>query len=124
MGTLLHMPVALATMPGWAPLSEVSSAAWRGLAFLTLVATLVGLAFQNLAMQRLDASQVATFNNAGPVLTVAWGVWLFGETVTPALAVGGLLTLGGILRAGRTSPTAVPRTPPAARLTAPSVSRV
>ncbi len=100
-GTLLHVPVALATMPGWSPLSEASAAAWRGLAFLTLVATVIGFVFQNLAMQRLDASQVATFNNAGPVLTITWGVWLFGETITPALAVGGLLTLGGIIWAGR-----------------------
>ena len=60
-----------------------------GAAYLTLFVTVVGLAFQNLAMERLDASQVATFNNAGPVLTVAWGVWLFGETISPALALGG-----------------------------------
>ena len=111
LGTLLHLPVALATLPGWAPLSLASAAAWRGLAFLTLVATLVGLAFQNLAMKRLDASQVSTFGNASPVLTVAWGIWLFGESVTPALAIGGALTLGGIFltcsppRAHRSSST-------------------
>jgi drug/metabolite transporter (DMT)-like permease len=96
LGTLLHLPVALVTLPGWAPLSLASASAWRGLAFLTLVATLVGLAFQNLAMKRLDASQVSTFGNASPVLTVVWGIWLFGESVTPALAIGGALTLGGI----------------------------
>lgn len=100
-GAALQLPVALVTMPGWPPLAGVSSSAWFGLAFLTLVATVVGLAFQNLALQRLDASQVATFNNAGPVLTITWGVWLFGETVTPALALGGLLTLGGILWTSR-----------------------
>jgi drug/metabolite transporter (DMT)-like permease len=109
-GALLHIPVALVTMPGWPALSGASASAWSGLAFLTLFVTVVGLAFQNLAMQRLDASQVATFNNAGPVLTIAWGVWLFGETVTPALVVGGLLTLGGIAWTGR--PTRAPRPRP------------
>jgi len=104
-GAALQLPVALVTMPGWPPLAGVSSSAWFGLAFLTLVATVVGLAFQNLAMQRLDASQVATFNNAGPVLTITWGVWLFGETITPALALGGLLTLGGILWTSRPART-------------------
>jgi drug/metabolite transporter (DMT)-like permease len=124
-GTLLHLPVALATMPDWPPLSGASAAAWKGLAFLTLVATVVGFIFQNLAMQRLDASQVATFNNAGPVLTIAWGVWLFGETVTPALALGGLLTLGGIIwankpgRMGEPEEVAVPTLTPRASTSDP-----
>ena len=100
-GTVLHLPVALVTMPGWAPLSNASGAAWRGLLFLTLVVTLIGLTFQNLAMRRLDASQVASFGNVAPLLTVFWGVWLFGETVTPALILGGVLTLGGILWTSR-----------------------
>ncbi len=100
-GTALHVPVALATMPGWAPLSNASGTAWRGLFVLTMVVTLVGLTFQNLAMKRLDASQVASFGNAAPLLTVVWGVWLFGETLTPALIVGGALTLGGILWTSR-----------------------
>ena len=63
--------------------------------------TVLGLAFQNLALRRLDASQVATFGNAAPVLTVVWGVWLFDEPITPPLVLGGILTLGGILWTGR-----------------------
>jgi drug/metabolite transporter (DMT)-like permease len=78
-----------------------SPAAWRGLIYLTLIVTVFALGFQNLALRRLDASQVATVGNAAPLLTVLWGVWLFGETVTPALAVGGVLTLGGIVVANR-----------------------
>lgn len=100
-GAVLHLPIALATLPGWTSLSTASASAWRGLAYLTLIVTVVGLAFQNLAMRRLDASQVATFGNAAPVLTVLWGVWLFGETVTPALGVGGALTLAGIFCTNR-----------------------
>ncbi len=105
-GTVLHVPVALITMPSWAPLSNASGAAWRGLFFLTFVVTVVGLAFQNFAMRRLDASQVASFGNAAPLLTVFWGIWLFGESVTPALLVGGALTLGGILWTSRPARTA------------------
>jgi drug/metabolite transporter (DMT)-like permease len=82
------------------------------------VVTVFGLTAQNLAMRRLDASQVATFGNAAPVLTVGWGVWLFGEAVTPALALGGVLTLGGLLWAGRPArerePLALDRLAPAA----------
>jgi drug/metabolite transporter (DMT)-like permease len=103
-GAALHVPVALATLPSWPPLGSASAQAWRGLAYLTLVVSVVGLTFQNLAMRRLEASQVATFGNAAPLLTVLWGVWLFGETVTPALALGGVLTLGGIVGATRPAP--------------------
>jgi drug/metabolite transporter (DMT)-like permease len=101
MGALLDVPVALATLPGWPPLSSASPAAWWGLVYLTLVSTVLALAFQNLALRHLDASQVATFGNAAPLLTVLWGVWLFGETVSLSLAVGGALTLGGIAWTGR-----------------------
>ncbi|GAC1475170.1 MAG: DMT family transporter [Isosphaeraceae bacterium] len=100
-GTFLHLPIALWTLPGWGSLLGASATAWWGLAHLTLVVTVLGLAFQSLAMRRLDASQVATVGNAAPVLTVVWGVWLLGESFTPALALGGALTLGGILWTNR-----------------------
>lgn len=101
-GALLDLPIALATMPGWPPLLlAASTAAWLGLAYLTLVVSVVGLACQNLAMRRLDASQVATFGNAGPVLTIALGAWLFREPITPWLMAGAALTLGGVLWTGR-----------------------
>ena len=117
-GTALHLPVALATVPGWPPLSGAPASAWWGLAYLSLVVSLVGLAFQNLAMSRLDASQVASFGNVAPLLTVVWGAWLFGESVTPALAVGGALTLGGLVWTGP-NPRPEPRTG-AAALPAPA----
>jgi drug/metabolite transporter (DMT)-like permease len=101
LGSLLHLPIAAATYPTWTPLSGASGAAWRGVAYMTLAVSVLGLAFQNQALRRLDASQVATFGNAAPVLTVFWGIWLLDEPITPTLAVGGLLTLGGILWAGR-----------------------
>jgi drug/metabolite transporter (DMT)-like permease len=99
-GGALALPLALATMPGWPSLATVSLPAWRGLAHLTLVVTILGLACQNQAMRRLDASQVASYGNAAPVLTVIWGIWLFDEAITPALILGGALTLGGILFTG------------------------
>ncbi len=101
LGSLLDVPVAIALLPSGPALAGASTKAWVGLAYLTLVVTVVGLAFQNQALRRLDASQVATFGNASPVLTVLWGILLFGESVTPELLLGGALTLGGILGAGR-----------------------
>jgi drug/metabolite transporter (DMT)-like permease len=97
-GCLLELPIALITLPGWLPmLTRASSSAWMSLAILALVVTPLNLALQNLSLRRLDASQVATFSNAAPVLTVLWGVWFFGELLTPTLVIGGFLTLGGIV---------------------------
>jgi drug/metabolite transporter (DMT)-like permease len=95
-GSFLMLPAALWTLPSWPPAHEVSAAAWLALAFLALVVTPLGQACQNLALHRLDASHVATVSNASPLLTVIWGVLLFDEVLSPALIIGGLLTLGGI----------------------------
>ena len=100
-GCLLSLPIAVWAWPGFSSFGQVSSSAWLALAILGLFITPLGWAFQNLSLRRFDASQVATFSNGSPFLTVVWGIWLFGEVLTPALVVGGALTLGGIYCASR-----------------------
>ncbi|MHB1561266.1 MAG: DMT family transporter [Isosphaeraceae bacterium] len=113
-GALLDLPLALATSPAIPPLANVAPSAWIALAVLTLFITPVNLACQNLAMRRLDASQVANFSNISPVLTVVWGAWLFGEVVTASLLVGGTLTLAGVFWTARSRPRPRPEAVPAA----------
>ena len=104
-GSLLDLPVSLlfldwdgVALPlGLGAIGQASTVAWLGLAHLTLIVTVFALGFQNLAMTRLDASEVATFGNVAPILTVLWGYLFLGEAVTPFLVVGGVLTIGGIL---------------------------
>jgi drug/metabolite transporter (DMT)-like permease len=101
-GSVLHLPVAAVTMPHWGPaLRAASWGAWASLIYMALVASLLGLACQNIALRRFDASQVAIVGNISPVLTVVWGILLLGEAMTPALALGGSLTLGGVLWSNR-----------------------
>jgi drug/metabolite transporter (DMT)-like permease len=101
-GCLLQVPIALVTLPSWLPtLGQASTRAWTSLAILALLITPLNLALQNLSLRRLDASQVATFSNVAPVLTVLWGVLFFHEALPPALIVGGALTLGGIVWTSR-----------------------
>ena len=109
-GAFLDIPVAVATYPSWPPLASVSPTAWWAMVYMTLIVTVLGLALQNLAMRTLDASQVATFGNASPVLTVVWGVWLFGEELSPAILLGGALTLAGIYWTNRAPKAAAGRT--------------
>jgi drug/metabolite transporter (DMT)-like permease len=96
-GSLMDLPLAMLTLPRLSALSAASSVAWGALAYLALVVTVFGLGCQNLAMRHLDASQVAVVGNAAPFLTVVWGVWFLGEALTPALLLGGVFILGGII---------------------------
>jgi drug/metabolite transporter (DMT)-like permease len=120
-GSALDLPIALASVPSWPPLSGVSTTAWLALAYLTLVVSVAGLAFQNLAMKELDASRVATIGNIAPLLTILWGYLLFDERVSPIAAIGGALVLVGIARSGRTVPRVAPVPPIVARV--PEVAR-
>ncbi len=100
LGSLLCAPMAAWTFPSWPPFSHYSSTAWFTLVFLGVFITPVSQACQNLAMRLMDASQVANFSNASPLLTVVWGIWLFSEPLTLYLVLGGLLTMGGIVWTG------------------------
>ena len=100
-GSLIQLPIALATFPGFEALRSVPSSAWRAVLYLALVVTVLGLFCQNQCLRRLDASQVATVGNAAPLLTIVWGVWLHGEALSVALVLGASLTLAGIAWASR-----------------------
>jgi drug/metabolite transporter (DMT)-like permease len=108
-GCLLSVPFAFLDLPSWSTISRVPTSAWLALVFLGVFITPFAWAYQNLALRRFDASQVATFSNASPVLTVLWGMWLFGEVLTPTLLVGGAMTLGGIYWACRPRAAALGR---------------
>lgn len=100
-GAAMQVAILALTATGWPAIPAASPRAWWGLAFLTLVVSVLGLSCQNQALRRLDASQVAAVGNLAPLLTVLWGVLFFGEEVNLALAIGGALTLGGVVWAGR-----------------------
>ncbi len=97
-GWVLALPLAGWSLVGHAhELRTASAAAWWGMLCLGVVGSVIALGCQNQALKRLDASQVATVNNASPLLTVLWGVWLLNETLTPAILVGGAMILGGVI---------------------------
>ena len=103
LGAVLDLPVVLATCSSGSPLGSASPRAWLGLAYMATVISVGGLAFQNLSMRHFEASQVATFGNVSPLLTVLWGYLLFDERIAPIAVVGGALVMAGILWASRPS---------------------
>jgi drug/metabolite transporter (DMT)-like permease len=100
-GSLMQLPIAWATFPGLEAFRHVPAIAWRSLFYMAFVVTVFGLYCQNQALRRLDASQVATIGNVGPILTIVWGVLLHGEDLGMPLIIGTSLTLSGILWASR-----------------------
>jgi drug/metabolite transporter (DMT)-like permease len=102
-GSLLALPVAIFSFPGWDALTSSSVNAWWGLGYLAVVVSVLGLACQNQALRSLDSSQVAAANNVATMLTVSWGVLLLGEALSASLVVGAALTLGGAVWAGRSA---------------------
>ena len=100
-GSLMQMPITWATFPGIEVFRSVPAQGWWSLLYLAFVVTVFGLYCQNQSLRRLDASQVATFGNVAPLLTIVWGVLLHGEELGTPLIVGAGLTLGGIAWASR-----------------------
>lgn len=100
-GSAMCVPWVAATWPGAGAFEGVSTTAWLGVAHLIVVVTVFGLALQNVAMKRLDASQVAAVGNLAPILTIVWSVLLFGDKVTAPLVIGGALALSGVFFANR-----------------------
>jgi drug/metabolite transporter (DMT)-like permease len=81
------------------PLEAASGAApevlW--LSLLNAVAcTFAPVLMVMLAIERIGSVATAQAGLVGPLSTVALGAWLLGEPLTPALAAGTLLVLGGV----------------------------
>jgi drug/metabolite transporter (DMT)-like permease len=95
-GALLDLPLAIATTGDWSRLTTAPPLSWWSLAYLSVAVTGIGLACQNLALKRFDASLVASVGNLAPVLTVLWGILFLKEPLTLPLILGGSLTFAGI----------------------------
>ena len=65
--------------------------------YLGLVCTLAAYIAWTVALRRVDPSQAVSFVYAIPVVAVAISALLLGETVTPWLALGGGLVVGGVV---------------------------
>jgi drug/metabolite transporter (DMT)-like permease len=105
LGTVLLIPAALAEAAG-RPAPAITLANATRIAYLGAVPSAIGYLLYSRALRDLEASQVGTFINLVPVVGVASGVVLLGETMTPLAVVGGALVLAGVWISSR-PPSAV-----------------
>ncbi len=108
------LPIAL-FMHG-APRLDLSPAAWAGIVGQGVFSTLLATAAWQYGAARVGSASAGVFINIEPLMGAAIGVALFGDHLTFALGVGGLLILVGslvvVLGEKHTPPTELPAVPP------------
>jgi drug/metabolite transporter (DMT)-like permease len=82
---------------GWHEYRDLSSTSIAAILFLGIGCSGLGYWFWYAALERIDASQVASFLYLEPLVTLLSAVALLGETVALSTIVGGLLVLAGVL---------------------------
>lgn len=89
-----------------------------GLAYIVVIATVLGYGIWTALMSRYPSSTVAPFSMLVPVVGVVSSWLVFGETVAPVELIAGAAVIGGVLyasRASRPPRPAVPNRPDRAR---------
>lgn len=78
-----------------------SLANWLGLAYFGLLGTVLAFWWYYQGVRAIGAARAAVFINLVPIVAVALAALLLGEPLTPALLVGGSLTVAGIFLTNR-----------------------
>ena len=87
------LPIAFA-MHG-PPNLHLSTTAWSGVLGLGVLSTLLATAAWQYGSSRVGSASAGVFINIEPLMGAALGVLLFGDRLTLALGLGGLLILTG-----------------------------
>ena len=87
--------------------SDLNLRSWQLLVFLALGSTLLPFVATLYASRHTTAAAVALTAYVAPLIGVIGGAVLLDEVITPVIALGGLLTLSGVVMVGRA--TAVSR---------------
>lgn len=104
-GTIELAPLAFATWPS----TPIPTHSWTSVIALGVLCTGTAYALYFSLIQRIGAPRAAMVTWLVPAFGVAWG-WLFlGEPLTPSMAMGGALILGGMIFGQRNAtPKAAP----------------
>ena len=116
-GTALYLPIGLATLlvpANRAQMAQASPAAWSGILYMALAASVVAYLLWYWALKHLAAAQVAVFSNLQPLATAVLGWLIVGDAVTWEFVAGALVVMAGVVLAqsGRRVTSPVPDAPP------------
>jgi O-acetylserine/cysteine efflux transporter len=93
---LLLLSVAI-EQPSLALFGSISMSGWLALAYTTLLASLLAHTIFYYLVQRYPVTSVAPVTTLSPVFSVFFAVTWLGDQLTPQIAIGGLMTLAGVL---------------------------
>ena len=93
----LLMASLVLEQPNLSDWSVVSWQAWGSLFFAAVVASLIAHTGYFHLVQRYPVTSVAPLTTLSPVFSIALGVLLLGDKLTPRIIIGGLCTLIGVL---------------------------
>ena len=85
-------------------IDDLNARSWQLLVLLGLGSTLLPFVATLYGSRHTTAARVALTAYIAPLVGVSAGAILLDEVITPAIAVGGLLTLTGVIMVGRTAP--------------------
>lgn len=70
---------------------------WLVVLGIAVIGTALPLFLYISGLERIEASRASVISTSEPVVTVALGIILLGEVLTPAVVVGGVLVLSGVV---------------------------
>jgi drug/metabolite transporter (DMT)-like permease len=70
-------------------------------AAMAIFSTVLPVFMQSAAIRRLDAPRAAMIGTVGPILTIALGAWLLGETISTWQLAGAALVIAGVMQVSR-----------------------
>lgn len=97
-GTLMLAPVFIAQR-GWRDVPHLTTKGWVALLFLALCCSAIAYLFWYGALERIEASRVASLLYAEPLVTFAAAALLLGERPSPVILIGGVVVLASVVLA-------------------------
>ena len=79
-----------------AKLPTLPATVWLSIAFLSFLCTVFAFVVWLWALQQMEASRVGSFTYLVPLFGVSFSQVILGESITPALAIGGVILLSGV----------------------------
>ncbi|MBU0942708.1 MAG: EamA family transporter [Bacteroidetes bacterium] len=78
------------------PISTVPAASWWSIAYLVIIGSIISFIAYIYMLQKLPPEINSIYAYVNPVVAVLLGAIIFGETLTLAIGIGGLITLSGL----------------------------
>jgi len=78
------------------PISTVPAASWWSIAYLVIIGSIISFIAYIYMLQKLPPEINSIYAYVNPIIAVLLGAVIFGEVLTVAIGIGGLITLSGL----------------------------